>query len=44
VAEGLSARRLYLKNGFVDLNPAGKNPAGIETAIMVRKMDKKHSS
>ena len=37
VAEGLSARRLYLKNGFVDLNPAGKNPAGIETVIMVRK-------
>ena len=35
--EGLAARKIYLKNGFIDLKNAGLNPAGIETVIMVRK-------
>ncbi len=34
---GKSARRIFEKNGFVEFKDAGKNPAGIETVIMVRK-------
>ncbi len=37
---GNSARKLYLNNGFTDFNAAGKNPAGIDTVIMVRKAGK----
>ena len=37
---GNSAREIYLKNGFVDLKNAGKNPAGIETVIMVKRAKK----
>jgi hypothetical protein len=40
VCEGENARILYKRNGFVDLENAGKNPAGIETVIMIkRKID-----
>jgi GNAT superfamily N-acetyltransferase len=40
IEEGRSARIIYERNGFVDLKDAGKNPAYIETVIMVRrKMD-----
>lgn len=35
--EGKNSRRLYQKNGFKDLKKAGKNPAGIETVIMIRQ-------
>lgn len=34
---GKPARKLYLNNGFVDYKKAGKNPAGLETVIMVKK-------
>lgn len=34
--EGIPARRLYRKFGFVDSQPGGPNPAGISTVIMVR--------
>lgn len=37
IESGKSARRLYEKNGFIDYKDAGKNPAGLETIIMVRK-------
>ena len=37
ITEGKSAIRLYEKNGFIELHSAGKNPANIETIIMVRK-------
>ncbi len=37
IKEGKSARIIYQRHGFVDLEKAGKNPAGIETVIMVRK-------
>ena len=37
IDEGIGARILYERNGFVDLRNAGKNPAGIDTVIMVRK-------
>jgi len=37
VKEGGSARRIYERNGFTDLKDSGKNPAGIDTVIMVRK-------
>lgn len=37
IEEGKSARTLYEKNGFTDLKDAGKNPANIDTVIMVRK-------
>ncbi|HOY30581.1 MAG TPA: GNAT family N-acetyltransferase [Bacteroidales bacterium] len=37
VEEGRSARIIYERNGFSDLKDAGKNPADIETVIMVRK-------
>jgi ribosomal protein S18 acetylase RimI-like enzyme len=33
---GNGARHIYTKLGFVDLKKGGKNPAGIETTIMVR--------
>ncbi len=35
IAEGEAARKLYLGAGFIDVEDAGKNPAGIETVIMV---------
>lgn len=35
--EGQSARHIYEKNGFMDLKDGGKNPAGFETVIMVKK-------
>lgn len=34
---GNIAKNIYERNGFVDFKDAGKNPAGIETVIMVRK-------
>lgn len=37
--DGKSARIIYERNGFADYKDAGKNPAGIETVIMVRKRD-----
>jgi GNAT superfamily N-acetyltransferase len=37
IDEGKSARMIYKRNGFTDLKEAGKNPAGIDTVIMVRK-------
>lgn len=37
VKEGKSARILYERNGFVELKNAGKNPAGIETVIMIKR-------
>lgn len=39
IEEGRSARIIYERNGFVDLKSAGKNPANLETVIMVRKKD-----
>jgi len=38
VNEGKNARIIYERNGFADNKDAGKNPAGIETVIMVRKI------
>ena len=35
VKEGEAARQLYLRHGFADLKDAGKNPAGVDTVIMV---------
>lgn len=35
--EGKNARKIYKRNGFIDFNDAGKNLAGIETVIMVRR-------
>lgn len=37
VEEGRGARIIYERNGFVDLKNAGKNPANIETVIMVKR-------
>lgn len=37
VKEGFPARKLYEKFGFIDYKNAGKNPAGINTVIMIRK-------
>lgn len=37
IEEGKSARTIYGKNGFIVLKDAGKNPANIDTVIMVRK-------
>jgi GNAT superfamily N-acetyltransferase len=37
VKEGEAARKLYLRFGFVDFKDAGKNPAGVDTVIMVLK-------
>jgi ribosomal protein S18 acetylase RimI-like enzyme len=37
IEEGQSARIIYERNGFVDLKDAGKNPANIDTVIMVRR-------
>ena len=36
IEEGKSARIIYEQNGFVDLKSAGKNPANIETVIMIK--------
>ena len=37
VPEGKNARIIYERNGFIDLKDAGKNPAGIDTVMMVRR-------
>jgi ribosomal protein S18 acetylase RimI-like enzyme len=37
VEQGASARKIYENNGFIDLKEAGKNPANIETVIMIKK-------
>lgn len=37
IKEGTAARVIYLKNGFVDFKDSGRNPAGIDTVIMVKK-------
>jgi ribosomal protein S18 acetylase RimI-like enzyme len=37
VEAGIAARKLYEKYGFVDLKDAGKNPAGLDTVIMIKK-------
>ena len=37
VPEGKSTIILYEKNGFIELQSSGKNPANIETVIMARK-------
>ena len=37
IEQGKSARKIYEKNGFIDLKEAGKNPANIETVIMIKK-------
>ena len=36
IEKGKSARIIYEQNGFVDLKSAGKNPANIETVIMIK--------
>lgn len=41
VNEGKNARDIYERNGFVDFKDAGKNPAGIETVMMVRKKNER---
>ena len=35
--EGKNARTIYENNGFVDWKDAGKNPANIETVIMIKR-------
>ncbi|NCB09945.1 MAG: GNAT family N-acetyltransferase [Bacteroidia bacterium] len=37
IPEGKSARVIYEKSGFEDFKNAGKNPAGIETVVMIRR-------
>jgi len=37
VNEGIIARNIYERNGFTDFKDACKNPADIETVIMIRK-------
>ncbi|MDR1200529.1 MAG: GNAT family N-acetyltransferase [Tannerellaceae bacterium] len=37
VLEGENVRILYTKHGFIDFKNAGKNPAGIETVIMIKR-------
>ncbi len=37
-ATGDSARNLYRKHGFKEVRPAGLNPAGIATVVMVRSL------
>jgi GNAT superfamily N-acetyltransferase len=37
---GKKAKNIYERNGFVDFKDAGKNPADIETVIMIRKETK----
>jgi len=39
IKKGLSARKLYKKNGFTDFKTAGKNPAGLETVIMIKEQN-----
>ncbi|HNX44109.1 MAG TPA: GNAT family N-acetyltransferase [Bacteroidales bacterium] len=34
---GKNARKIYESNGFADFKDAGRNPAGIETVMMIRK-------
>jgi ribosomal protein S18 acetylase RimI-like enzyme len=40
IDEGKAARSLYERNGFKFLKEAGKNPANIETVIMVSSIVK----
>ncbi len=37
IPEGKSARAIYEKSGFEDFKNAGKNPAGIDTVVMIRR-------
>lgn len=37
IEQGKSARIIYKNNGFIDYKKAGKNPANIETTIMIKK-------
>lgn len=37
IEEGKAARKIYEDYGFTDHQEAGKNPAGIDTVIMLRK-------
>ncbi len=37
VEAGIPARKLYQKYDFIDLENAGKNPAGLNTVIMIKK-------
>ena len=37
IEAGTAARKLYQKYGFVDLESAGKNPAGINIFVMIRR-------
>jgi len=37
VTEGIPARKLYLKNGFTDMESRGVNPAGIPIVLMIKK-------
>jgi len=37
IAAGIPARHIYESNGFSDYKIAGKNPAGMDTVIMVRR-------
>ena len=43
IQEGDSARRLYIKYGFIDETDGGKNSAGISTVIMKLSPQKKHN-
>ena len=36
-SENCAARKLYTRHGFVDYKESGKNPAGIETVVMMLK-------
>jgi len=37
IESGTCARHVYEKNGFIEYKNAGKNPAGLETILMIRK-------
>lgn len=37
IQEGLAARNLYNKCGFIDREPVGENPAGFPVVLMVRR-------
>ncbi|MEQ8174514.1 MAG: GNAT family N-acetyltransferase [Syntrophomonadaceae bacterium] len=37
IGEGLAARNLYIKHGFIEQEPVGENPAGFPIVLMVRE-------
>ncbi|MEN6389855.1 MAG: GNAT family N-acetyltransferase [Syntrophomonas sp.] len=37
IGEGLAARNLYIKYGFIEQEPVGENPAGFPIVLMVRE-------